>query len=162
MSEMSERLLEWCKMIDRRLWQTYHVLRHFCHPPTAQAVKKGNISLAGGPEGGVLKENIVKKLEDGNFDHWTLLTMSQGELTNVTGAKSWAQAVMKYMRRVPLLELDAKIQPITSTIMRITLILKPNFDWSDRWSGPSEPFYVWVENPQTQDILHSEQFMLHK
>merc|ERR1719482_2713323 len=81
---------------------------------------------------------------------------------NITGSKGTAVAVQKYIRRVPNLELKANIQPITSTIMRISLSLKPDFDWSDRWSGPSEPFYVWVENPENQDILHTEQFILHK
>jgi len=88
--------------------------------------------------------------------------MSINELTDITGTRAWGDAVQKYTRRVPNFELEAKIQPITSTIMRITLIIKPDFDWSDRWSGPSEPFYVWVENPESQDILHSEYYILHK
>merc|ERR1719410_1116849 len=69
MSEMSDRLLEWCKMIERRQWQSQHVLRHFCYPPTTTSVMKG-LSLNDGPQGGVLKEHIVKKLEDASFDHW--------------------------------------------------------------------------------------------
>jgi len=161
MSEMSDRLLEWCKMIDRRLWQSQHTLRHFCYPPTTVNVKMKGISLDES-KGGVLKEQIVQKLEEAGFDLWRLLTMQTSELTNITGAKANGQAVAKYMRRVPNLELSAKIQPITSTIMRITLIIKPDFDWSDRWSGPSEPFYVWVENPENQDILHTEYYILHK
>merc|ERR1719393_571730 len=88
--------------------------------------------------------------------------MTISELKNLTGVPDWGKVVYKYLRRVPNLELDAKIQPITSTIMRITLIITPDFDWSDRWSGPSEPFYVWVEDPVTQDILHSEYYVLHK
>lgn len=162
MSEMSDRLLEWCKMIDQRLWQSQHVLRHFCYPPGSANSNKGGKSLDEGPKGGVLKEQIVKKLEDANFDYWTILNMTVSELTNITGSKDWGRAVDKYMRRVPNLTLDAKIQPITSTIMRITLTIKPEFDWSDRWSGPSEPFWVWVENPESQDILHSEYYVLHK
>jgi len=162
MSEMSDRLLEWCKMIDQRLWQSQHVLRHFCYPPGSAASNKGGKSLDEGPKGGVLKEQIVKKLEDANFDYWTCINMTVSELTNISGSKDWGKAIDKYMKRVPNLVLDAKIQPITSTIMRITLTIKPNFDWSDRWSGPSEPFWVWVENPESQDILHSEYYVLHK
>lgn len=33
-SEMSERLLEWCKMLERQLWDTQHILRHFCDSTT--------------------------------------------------------------------------------------------------------------------------------
>lgn len=161
MSEMSDRLLEWCKMIDRRLWQSQHVLRHFCYPSTAVSMKKG-ASLDEGQKGGVLKEQIVMKLEEKGFDYWRIQDMTEKELEYATGAPANGKAVAKYMRRVPNLILEAKIQPITSTIMRITLILKPDFDWSDRWSGPSEPFYVWVENPESQDILHSEYYVLNK
>jgi activating signal cointegrator complex subunit 3 len=162
MSEMSDRLLEWCKMVDQRLWQTQHVLRHFCNPPTTIANKTKGMSLDDGPKGGVLKEQIVYKLEEAGFDYWRLLSMQKSEIVNITGAKANADAVAKYLRRVPALELNAKIQPITSTIMRITLIITPDFDWSDRWSGPMESFYVWVEDPQSQDILHSEYYTLHK
>ena len=70
MSEMSDRLLEWCKMIDRRLWQSQHTLRHFCYPPTTMNVKMKGISLDEGPKGGVLKEQIVHKLEEAGFDLW--------------------------------------------------------------------------------------------
>ncbi|CAK9057204.1 unnamed protein product [Durusdinium trenchii] len=118
MSEMSDRLLEWCKMIDQRLWQSQHVLRHFCYPPGSSSSNKGGKSLDDGPKGGVLKEQIVKKLEDANFDYWTIINMTVSELTNITRSKDWGKAVDKYMRRVPNLILDAKIQPITSTIMR--------------------------------------------
>ena len=59
MSEMSDRLLEWCKMIDRRLWQSQHVLRHFCYPPTTMSVMKG-LSLDDGPKGGVLKDRFSR------------------------------------------------------------------------------------------------------
>eukprot|EP00438_Fugacium_kawagutii_P007716 Skav226435 [mRNA] locus=scaffold696:290806:294622:+ [translate_table: standard] len=98
MSEMSDRLLEWCKMIDQRLWQSQHVLRHFCYPPGSANSHKGGKSLDEGPKGGVLKEQIVKKLEDANFDYWTVLNMTVSELTNITGTKDWGRAVDKYMR----------------------------------------------------------------
>ena len=31
--------------------------------------------------------------------------------------------------------------------MRVTLEIKPEFEWNDRWSGPVENFHIWVENP---------------
>eukprot|EP00927_Polykrikos_kofoidii_P084346 TRINITY_DN8859_c2_g1_i1.p1 TRINITY_DN8859_c2_g1~~TRINITY_DN8859_c2_g1_i1.p1 ORF type:complete len:2277 (+),score=381.93 TRINITY_DN8859_c2_g1_i1:118-6948(+) len=163
MSEISDRLLEWCKMIDQRLWQSQHILRHFCHPPGGGAATKSKgLSLDQGPKGGVLQEQLVHRLEVARFDHWRVLEMSVSELTNITGSKANGSAVHMYMRRVPNLKLDVKIQPITSTIMRVTVIIKPDFDWSDRWSGNSESFFVWVENPESQDILHSEYYILQK
>ena len=47
---------------------------------------------------------------------------------------------------------------MTSTIMRIKLTIKPDeyYIWSDHWSGSFEPFYIWIENPVNNEILHSE------
>lgn len=160
-SEMAERLLEWFKMVDRRLWDTAHPLRAFCHPPTISAKGKvGYSSLK--QEGGVLKERIVQKLEDSGFWPDRLYEMTHSEIKAVVGDPGSATAVMKYNKRVPWVELTQKVQPITASIMRVTATIKPDFDWSDRWSGPSEPFFLWVENPENHDILHTESFQIQK
>ena len=50
--------------------------------------------------------------------------------------------------------------PITRAILKVSLTITPNFDWSDRWNGKSEPFWIIVDNDS--EILHSEFFVLHK
>eukprot|EP00397_Hematodinium_sp_SG-2012_P000336 GEMP01000336.1.p1 GENE.GEMP01000336.1~~GEMP01000336.1.p1 ORF type:complete len:2004 (+),score=418.53 GEMP01000336.1:621-6632(+) len=157
-SAMTERLLEWTKIIERRVWHDDHTLKHFCFPPTLNTKAAANPSAE--PKGGVLDVELLRKLA--RYDYWMLREMTLSEIKDITQVPTAAKAVQKYVHRVPNLELTAKIQPITASIMRITLNIKPNFDWSDRWSGQVEPFYVWVENPETHDILHSEQWMLKK
>ena len=50
--------------------------------------------------------------------------------------------------------------PITRAILKVNLNITPNFEWNDRWSGKSEPFWIIVDNDS--EILHSEFFVLHK
>jgi hypothetical protein len=55
-----------------------------------------------------------------------------------------------------------KVQPITRTILRVTLHIKGQFEWSDRLSATVEPFWVWVEDNENERIYHTEYFLLHK
>ena len=51
-SSMADRVLEWAKMVDRRIWDWAHPLRHFCYPPTWMAGKTASLEQR---EGGTLK-----------------------------------------------------------------------------------------------------------
>merc|ERR1711899_219250 len=49
---------------------------------------------------------------------------------------------------LPQLDLEATIQPITRTVLRVRLTVRPNFKWNDRFHGKSqECFWIWVEDP---------------
>ena len=66
----------------------------------------------------------------------------------------------KFVSYIPKLELDVQVMPITRAILKVTLIITPNFEWNDRWNGKNEPFWIIVDNEE--EILHSEFFVLHK
>lgn len=67
------------------------------------------------------------------------------------------------VEQIPRVELDASIQPITRTVLRVRLAIKPDFHWNDRVHGTgSESFWIWVEDPDNNHIYHSEYFLLHK
>ena len=40
------------------------------------------------------------------------------------------------------------------------LTITAQFNWSDRWNGKSEPFWIIVDNDH--EVLHSEYFQLQK
>jgi activating signal cointegrator complex subunit 3 len=163
MSGLAEKVLEWCKCVDMRLWDPpyHHILRHFCQPPNI-----GNDRSAGyeAKKGGVLKDWAVQKLEERGFDFWRIRDdrMTEGELANVLGVPIAAQTVLYYVKRVPYLNTKVKLQPITGNIVRIVLQLTADFEWSDRYSGFSEPFHIWVVDPSSEDLLHYETFVLTK
>ena len=63
----------------------------------------------------------------------------------------------------PSLSLDASIQPITRTVLRVRLSVTPAFRWNDRIHGNGvEPWWVWVEDTENDHIYHSEYFLLQK
>ena len=56
-----------------------------------------------------------------------------------------------------------QIQPITRNVLRISLKIIPDFTWNDRMHGMvSEPWWIWVEDPDNNTIYHSEYFMLSR
>ncbi|XP_054714411.1 activating signal cointegrator 1 complex subunit 3-like [Uloborus diversus] len=71
--------------------------------------------------------------------------------------------IKECLLRIPNLVIDPLIQPITDSILRITLSIKPDFKWSDKHHGSgSENFWIWIEDPDTNIIYHSEYFILTK
>lgn len=49
-------------------------------------------------------------------------------------------------------------RPLTRSILEIKLVIFPTFEWSDRWNGNQESFWIFVSNEG--EILHSEMFVL--
>lgn len=65
--------------------------------------------------------------------------------------------------QIPAISLASSIQPITRTVLRVRLTIKPEFQWNDKVHGStSEPWWIWVEDPDNNHIYHSEYFLLHK
>lgn len=71
-------------------------------------------------------------------------------------------ACLSLLCRIPKVELNAVIQPVTYSILTVTANILPVFEWSDKWSGVSEPFLVWLEDPSNHSILHHEELVLKK
>ena len=71
--------------------------------------------------------------------------------------------VKRCVEQIPAISLASSIQPITRTVLRVRLTIKPEFQWDDRVHGStSEPWWIWVEDPDNNHIYHSEYFLLHK
>lgn len=66
--------------------------------------------------------------------------------------------LFKFVSHVPYLEMEVDCQPITRNILKVVLNITANFNWSDRWNGKSEPFWLIVDNDT--EILHQEYFLL--
>ena len=76
---------------------------------------------------------------------------------------SMGERVHRCVSSFPTVELSVTIQPITRTVLRVNLTIVPAFEWDDRIHGNvAEGWWVWLEDPNTNHIYHSEFFMLHK
>jgi len=56
--------------------------------------------------------------------------------------------------------MEVDCQPITRNILKVVLNITATFNWSDRWNGKSEPFWLIVDNET--EVLHQEYFLLWK
>ena len=72
------------------------------------------------------------------------------------------KGALRFVGQFPWLDIKVQIQPITRTILRVTLNIRAQFEWSDRVSGTVEPFWIWVEDNENERIYHTEYFLLHK
>lgn len=72
------------------------------------------------------------------------------------------QTIKSCVDRFPTIAIAASIQPITRTVLRVRLTIKPEFEWYDKIHGSSEPWWIWVEDPDNQHIYHSEYYLLTK
>jgi len=136
----AHKLLALSKSIDKRMWLFEHPLRQFP----------------------LLSFEIVRKLEEKNSQIDTLRDMEPAELGQLVNHVRMGPVVMSYVRRIPHLELDVQIQPITRTVLRVQVTITPDFDWDDRYHGKIEPWWIWVEDPENEHIYHTEYFLLNK
>ncbi|XP_041352458.1 activating signal cointegrator 1 complex subunit 3-like [Gigantopelta aegis] len=138
---MASRLLRLSKMVDKRLWGFQHPLRQFM----------------------ILTHEILEKLERSRLTIDRLKEMTPQEIGHMIHHVKMGGVVKKCVSHLPCLDLDANIQPITRTVLRVRLTITPDFKWDDKvHGGTAEPFWIWVEDPDNNHIYHSEYFMLHK
>lgn len=132
------RILNICKMVDRKMWQSQSPLRQFKAVP----------------------EEILKKLERRDFPFERLYDLSAAEIGEMIHAPSQGKAVHKLVHQFPKVELAAHVQPVTRSTLRIELTITPDFQYDEKVHGNAEPFWIWVEDCDGDVILHHEYFLL--
>ncbi|XP_074644659.1 activating signal cointegrator 1 complex subunit 3-like [Tubulanus polymorphus] len=138
---MAGRLLMLSKVIDKRLWEFEHPLRQFT----------------------VLSPEILHKIEVKKLTIDKLREMDSKEIGHLIHHVRMGGMVKKCVEQFPTIGLEATIQPITRTVLRVRLTVTPEFTWNDKIHGSgSEPFWIWVEDPDNNHIYHSEYFLLQK
>ncbi|MEQ2158253.1 hypothetical protein GOODEAATRI_010366, partial [Goodea atripinnis] len=161
---MTYRLLKLCKVIDKRLWDFAHPLRQFPN----------------------LSHVILNRLEEKRLTVDKLKEMKKDEigknimpLTPVVILRSLLLAVVftghmlhhvnigltvkQCVHQIPAFTMEASTQPITRSVLRVRLIITPDFRWNDQVHGSvGEPWWLWVEDPINDHIYHSEYFLLQK
>ncbi|KAI9341779.1 Sec63 Brl domain-containing protein [Zopfochytrium polystomum] len=130
-----------CKSVDRRMWAFEHPLSQFDIP-----------------------HDILEKLNRAakSLTIAELREMDAKEIGAVIRHMKMGSTVYKCVEQFPTLILEPEIAPVTRTVLRITLHITADFFWNDRIHGMVEPFWIWVEDSENVEILHSEYFLLNK
>uniref|UniRef100_A0A672MCQ8 Activating signal cointegrator 1 complex subunit 3 n=1 Tax=Sinocyclocheilus grahami TaxID=75366 RepID=A0A672MCQ8_SINGR len=138
---MTYRLLNLCKVIDKRLWGWAHPLRQFS----------------------ALPPSVLSRMEERNLTVDKLKDMGKDEIGHMLHHVNIGLKVKQCVHQIPAILMESSIQPITRTVLRVRLSITPDFRWNDQVHGSvGEPWWLWVEDPINDHIYHSEYFLLHK
>ena len=135
---LAERVLDFCKMIDRRMWLAQTPLRQF----------KG------------IPEDIIKKIEKKDFPWERFYDLQPQEIGELVRFPKMGKMIYRFVHQFPRLDLSAHVQPITRTVLRVELTITPDFEFEPKVHGTAEPFHVLVEDVDQEHILHHELFLL--
>ncbi|RKP18260.1 Sec63-domain-containing protein, partial [Rozella allomycis CSF55] len=124
-SEVSKRLLDICKMVDRRQWYSMSPLRQFK----------------------TLGVDVLRNLERKDFPFERYFDLNAQELGEFIRVPKLGKQLYQMIHQFPRLELQAQILPITRSMLKIELTLTPNFDViSDRWLHSESKLVVSFDN----------------
>ncbi|NXM28469.1 ASCC3 protein, partial [Oxyruncus cristatus] len=138
---MTYRLLNLSKVIDKRLWGWVSPLRQFS----------------------VLPPSVLSKLEEKNLTIDKMKDMRKDEIGHMLHHVKIGLKVKQCVHQIPSIIMEATIQPITRTVLRVRLNIAPDFTWNDQVHGTvGEPWWIWVEDPTNDHIYHSEYFIIQK
>eukprot|EP00041_Stephanoeca_diplocostata_P037706 m.1438323 g.1438323 ORF g.1438323 m.1438323 type:complete len:1940 (+) comp25090_c1_seq3:91-5910(+) len=135
---MTYRLLGLCKQLDKRMWGFESPLRQF----------------------NMIDDVLLRKMEKLNLSLDKMRDMDAQELGHILRHVREGQRIKRFVGQFPLIKIHATLQPITRTVLRVTLVIEPLFNWSTKVHGSVQPWYIWVEDPENEHMYHSELYQM--
>ncbi|KAG8933497.1 DEIH-box ATPase [Tulasnella sp. 417] len=132
--------LDMCKMAEKKMWSSMTPLRQFPR----------------------VREDIIRKAEGKQFPWHRYFDLEPPELGELIGIQSAGKTIHRLVHCFPKLDLQAHVQPITRSLMRIDLTLTPDFQWDEKYHGTSQAFWIIVEDVDGEVILFHDQFVLRQ
>ncbi|KAK3225847.1 hypothetical protein Dsin_005709 [Dipteronia sinensis] len=139
--EMTLFMLEYCKAVDRQIWPHQHPLRQFDKDLSAE---------------------ILRKLEERGADLDHLQEMEEKDIGTLIRYAPGGRLVKQYLGYFPWIQLSATVSPITRTVLKVDLVITPDFTWKDRFHGAALRWWILIEDSESDHIYHSELFSLTK
>jgi len=132
--------LNLCKMAEKRMWPTMSPLRQFSKCP---------------PE-------IVRKAERIEVPFTSYFDLDPPRMGELLGMPRAGPTVCALVAKFPRVEVQAQVQPMTRSMLRVELTITPNFEWDIDIHGTSESFWIMVEDCDGEDILFFDTFILRQ
>jgi pre-mRNA-splicing helicase BRR2 len=132
--------LDLCKMAEKRMWPTMTPLRQFYNCPREYIQK-------------------AERMEVPWSSYFDLDPPRMGELLGLPKA---GRVVCDLVAKFPRLEVQAQVQPVTRSLLRVELSITPNFVWDETLHGTAESFWIIVEDCDGEEILFHDQFILRR
>ncbi|KFY01523.1 hypothetical protein V490_00880 [Pseudogymnoascus sp. VKM F-3557] len=139
-SSVAKTALELCKMAEKRMWPTMTPLRQFPSCP----------------------RDIIQKAERIDVPWNNYFDLDPPRMGELLGLPRAGKTVCALMSKFPRLEIQAQVQPMTRSMLRIELSITPQFEWDDEVHGTAESFWIIAEDCDGEEILFHDQFILRK
>ncbi|BGP06391.1 Pre-mRNA-splicing helicase BRR2 [Rhodotorula toruloides] len=137
---LTHKALALCQMVEKRMWGTVTPLRQFKGVPL----------------------DVVRRAERKEFPWYRYFDLEPAELGELIGEPKAGRLVHRLVHQFPKLELQAHVQPITRSLLRVELTITPDFQWEEKVHGGAESFWVLVEDVDGEVILFHDQFLLRQ
>ncbi|EMD34630.1 hypothetical protein CERSUDRAFT_116803 [Gelatoporia subvermispora B] len=132
--------LDLCKMVEKKMWGAMTPLRQFKGVPA----------------------EVIRKAEGKQFPWYRYFDLSPPEIAELIGIQKAGNLVHRLVHSFPKLQLQAQVQPITRTLLRIDLTIIPDFRWDEKIHGTAESFWIIVEDVDGEIILFHDTFLLRQ
>ena len=139
-SSVARTALDLCKMAEKRMWPTMSPLRQF---PTCP-------------------RDVIQKAEKIDVPWTAYFDLDPPRMGELLGMPKSGRTVCSLVQKFPRLEVQAQVQPVTRSMLRVELTVMPKFEWDDSVHGLAESFWILVEDCDGEDILFHDQFVLRK
>ncbi|KAL9108874.1 MAG: hypothetical protein Q9227_006405 [Pyrenula ochraceoflavens] len=139
-ASVAKTALDLCKMAEKRMWPTMTPLRQFPACP----------------------RDIIQKAERMEVPWSSYFDLDPPRMGELLSAPRAGRTVCDLVAKFPRLDVQAQVQPMTRSMLRIELTITPNFVWDDNLHGTAETFWILVEDCDGEEILFHDQFLLRK
>jgi pre-mRNA-splicing helicase BRR2 len=138
-AQLTYSALNFSMMIEHRTWSVMSPLRQF----------------------NLLSEVEILKLEKKEGLFWEhYFDLSPQQLGDLVKSQKTGERLHRLVHTFPRLTVVPYIQPISRACLRVELSITKNFDWDSRVHGRTQTFWVFVEDVDSEVLLHYEQFVL--
>ncbi|XP_015771701.1 PREDICTED: U5 small nuclear ribonucleoprotein 200 kDa helicase-like [Acropora digitifera] len=137
-AQLADKSVNLCKMIDKRMWLSMSPLRQFKKIPM----------------------EVVKRIEKKEFPWERYYDLGATEIGELVHMPKMGKTLYKFVHQLPKMELATHIQPITRSTLSVELVITPDFQWDEKIHGNSEAMWIFVEDVDSEIILHHEYFLL--
>jgi len=139
---LARKALDIAKMIDHRQWGSSSPLRQFSQS-------------AGG-----LSDEVLVRLEKKDIPWERYNDLRPSDLGELVRLPKLGKAIHRLVHMLPRLEVQVNLLPITRSLLRIDLVIEPDFIYDVKAHGGSESFWIFVEDADGDTIIHQEFFSL--
>ncbi|KAF8528771.1 Sec63-domain-containing protein [Hysterangium stoloniferum] len=135
-------LMAMSKAVEKRMWPFEHPLAQFD-----------------------LSQDVLHNLQSWGDDYTvaelaSMTAVNLGELIHMN--ERHGAALLKAAKQFPTGVLTHRLRPLSADLLKVSIHIVKNFEWSTRLHGTAEPFWIWVEDHEGIEIIQWSHILLRQ